>query len=81
MLTFSNTYYARLLLNAPEKAKEYLANCQWKWIINQDTEVQSELKLEQMTEYLKSKWVKVRPNFKMETIQRKYEEEKAKENL
>jgi len=81
MPTFSNTYYARLLLNAPEKAKEYLANCQWKWIINEDTEVQSWLKLEQMTDYLKSKGVKVYPNFKMETIQRKYDEEKAKENL
>lgn len=81
MINFSNTYYARLLLNAPEKAKEYLANCQWKWIIKDDTEIQSDVKLEAMTDYLKSRGVKVRPNFKMETIQRKYEEEKAKENL
>lgn len=81
MITFSNTYYARLLLNAPEKAKEYLANCQWKWIMSETTEVQSKENLEIMTSYLRSKGVKVRPNFKMETIQRKYEEEKAKENL
>jgi len=81
MINFSNTYYARLLLNAPEKAKEYLANCQWKWIMSETTEVQSKEDLDYMTEYLKSKWVKVRPNFKIETIQRKYNEEKAKENL
>lgn len=81
MINFSNTYYARLLLNAPEKAKEYLANCQWKWILSETTEVQSKEDLEIMTSYLKSRGVKVRPNFKMETIKRKYEEEKAKENL
>jgi len=80
-MEFSNTYYSRLLLNAPEKAKEYLANCQWKWIISDTTEVQSDVKLEEMTDYLKSRGVKVRPNFKLETIERKYKEEKAKENL
>ena len=80
-MEFSNTYYSRLLLNAPEKAKEYLANCQWKWIITDSTEVQSKENLEIMTSYLKSRGIKVRPNFKMETIKRKYDEEKAKENL
>jgi hypothetical protein len=80
-MEFSNVYYSRLLLNAPEKAKEYLANCQWKWIISNSSVIQSKESLDTMTEYLKSRGVKVRPNFKLETIQRKYEEEKAKENL
>lgn len=81
MIEFSNRYYATLLLNSPEKAAEYLANCQGKWIIKDDTEVHSKHKLEQMTEYLKERGVKVRPNFKIETIEKKYNEEKAKENL
>ncbi len=34
-----------------------------------------------MTEYLKERGIKVRPNFKIETIEKKYNEEKAKENL
>ena len=73
-MEFSNTYYARLVLNAPDKAKEYIANCQWKGTITNETEVYSEEKINMMIEFCRSKGMKMRPNFKPETIEKKYQE-------
>lgn len=78
-MEFSNTYYARLILNAPEKAKEYLANCQWKWIIKDETKVYSKENIDMMVEFCRSKGINIRPNFKPETIEKKYMEAKEKD--
>lgn len=73
-MEFSNRYYATLLANSPTKAAEYLANCQWKGLITEETKVEDADELKMMTEYLRSVWIKVRPNFKPETIRAKYAE-------
>lgn len=75
-MEFNNRYYATLILTAPDKAKEYLSNCQWKGTVTDTTEVYSKEKIEMMIEFCRSKGIKIRPNFKPETIEKKYLEAK-----
>lgn len=74
-MDFNNKYYARLIESSPEAAKEYINQFQLP-----HTPVE-EQKITEMKEYLKTQWIEVWPNFKLATIEKKYNEAKAKEKL